>query len=90
VLGRLIGDPEGRRAHGHLGDDRLVLVSAADPVDLDRVESRFIELDRRAAVAHGELGHHRRALVPAGRFIHLRCSLLAAVRVLATHRAYAA
>ncbi len=60
VLGRLVGDPERRVADRELGDDRLVLVGAADAVDLDGPEGRLVELDRLAAAADGELGRDRR------------------------------
>ena len=43
-------------AGGQLGDDVGVLVRAADAVQLARAEGRLVELDRRAAVAHGQLG----------------------------------
>src|SRR5665213_3292016 len=64
VLGRLIVDPERGLADLQLRNDRLVLVGAADAVDLDGSESRLVELDRRAAAAHGQFGDdrgHRRA-----------------------------
>ena len=33
-----------------------MLVCAAHPIDLDRTEGRFVELDRRATTPHRELG----------------------------------
>ena len=58
VLGRLVGDPERRVADRELRDDGLVLVGAADAVDLDRAEGGLVERDRRAAAAHRELRRH--------------------------------
>src|SRR4051794_36652504 len=56
MLRRLVRDPERCVADGELGDHRLVVVGAADPVDLLSAESRLVELDGRTAASDGELG----------------------------------
>ncbi|MGH2899326.1 MAG: hypothetical protein ACRDMZ_11675 [Solirubrobacteraceae bacterium] len=63
MLGRLVGDPEQRIADRELGDDLLVLVGAADAVDLDGAERRRVELDGGAAAPHRELGLEHPAIM---------------------------
>jgi len=52
----LVGHPEGRVSDGEVRDHVLVLVRPADPVQLDRAESRLVELDRCTAPPHRQLG----------------------------------
>jgi DUF177 domain-containing protein len=55
VRRRLVRDPEGRVADGELGDDVLMLVGAAHPMELDCSEGGLVELDGLATAAHREL-----------------------------------
>ena len=73
----LVRHPEGTVADRELGNDIVVLVRAAYPIDLDRTKGRFVELDRRAATPHRELGRntlHSRNVAAAVQTSSARCT----------------
>ena len=74
VIGGLVGDPHEAVADEQLRDDRLVLVAAADAVDLDGVERPLVEVDRLAPAPDRSCGC---APVRAARAIASTCSTFA-------------